>query len=127
MSQQPVPKPVARSPELLAARARQMRHCPTASEERLFRALAGGRLGVCFRRQVPLLGRYIVDLLAPAARLVVEVDGGYHEGRRAADERRDRVLERAGYRVVRIVAEVVERSVEEAVARVVAALVAAAE
>ena len=87
------PKPAARRPLVLASRARQMRLAPTASEERLYGALRAAGLAGRFRRQVPLAGRYIVDLLAPAARLVVEVDGGYHDGRRAADERRDRVLE----------------------------------
>jgi hypothetical protein len=31
------------------------------------------------------LGRFIVDVLAPRARLVVEVDGGYHSTRAGAD------------------------------------------
>jgi very-short-patch-repair endonuclease len=46
---------------------------------------AAGQLGVSFRRQVPLGNRFIVDFLAPVARLVVEVDGGYHARRREAD------------------------------------------
>jgi hypothetical protein len=46
-----------------------MRHDPTSSEARLFEALRGVRLGVTFRPQAPLLGRYIVDLMRdlPAA------------------------------------------------------------
>jgi very-short-patch-repair endonuclease len=104
-----------------------MRLAPTASEERLYRALRAAGLAGHFRRQVPLVGRYIVDLLAPAARLVVEVDGGYHEGRRAADERRDRVLRRAGYRVVRIESSLVEHHLQEAVGCVAAALARAAQ
>ena len=54
-------------------RAQRMRHAPTASEAALWRRLRGRRLGVQFRRQV-VLGRYIVDFVAPKARLVVEVD-----------------------------------------------------
>ena len=57
------PHPTAASP-LLVERAAQMRAAPTSSEARLFEALRGRRLGVAFRRQVPLLGRFIVDLLA---------------------------------------------------------------
>jgi very-short-patch-repair endonuclease len=57
----------------------------TESEAKLWQALRG-------RRQVVLLDRYIVDFYAPAARLVVEVDGGYHTLRRRADARRDRNL-----------------------------------
>ena len=36
--------------------------------------------------------------------LVVEVDGGYHAERATADARRSRVLERLGYRVLRVLA-----------------------
>src|SRR5690606_27964289 len=51
----------------------------SASEAALWRRLRGRRLGVQFRRQV-VLGSFVVDFLAPSARLVVEVDGGWHAG-----------------------------------------------
>ena len=98
-----------------------MRLAPTESEALLFSAIRGRRLGVVFRRQVPLAG-YIVDFLAPAARLVVEVDGAYHARRVRADARRDRVLEGLGYRVLRLEAELVLRDLAGAVERVRAAL-----
>lgn len=87
---------------LLTSRARSMLHAPTPSEEALWQALRGGVLGVAFNRQVVLGGRYIVDFFAPSVGLVVEVDGGVHLGRRAADRRRDEWLRRCGYRVVRV-------------------------
>jgi very-short-patch-repair endonuclease len=71
---------------------------------------------------VPLLSRYIADLLAPQIKLVVEIDGGYHAERARADARRDRALARAGYSVVRIEAELVMRDEDAAVARVRAAI-----
>jgi len=111
-----------RRAELLAARARGMRAAPTASEERLFEALRGRRLGVQFRRQVPLLGKYVVDFLAPAVKVVVEVDGGYHAGRVKADAKRDAALRRARYRVVRVSAEAVMGEVEKVVEEVLGAL-----
>jgi len=80
-------------------------------------ALSGRRLGVLFRRQYRV-GRHVADFAAPAARLVVEVDGAWHARRRAADERRDRVLARAGWRVLRLDAELVERELPVAVERV---------
>ena len=104
--------------ELLPSRASQMRAVPTASERLLWEALRGGRLGVTFRRQVPLDGRFIADFLAPAAKLVVEVDGGYHDARGRADARRDAALRKLGYRVLRIEAVLVERDIEAAVAMV---------
>jgi very-short-patch-repair endonuclease len=110
---------------LLAARARQLRFEPTASERRLFEAVRGRRLGVSFRRQVPIGGRFIADLLAPAEKLVVEVDGGIHSRRVKADARRDEALHRLGYRVLRLDAELVMRDLPAALARIGAQLCAA--
>jgi very-short-patch-repair endonuclease len=107
---------------LLASRARRLLHLPTASEERLRRALRAAALPVSFKRQVVLCDRFIVDLFAASARLVIEVDGPYHARRRSADARRDRVLERAGYRVLRLDAELVMRELPVAVERVRGAL-----
>jgi hypothetical protein len=50
--------------------ALQMRRALTLSEQRLWSAIAGRRLGVTFCRQVPL-GRFIADFAARAATLVV--------------------------------------------------------
>jgi very-short-patch-repair endonuclease len=85
-----------------------MRQEPTSSERRLWAELSGGKLGVWFRRQV-VVGASIVDFMAPARKLVVEVDGGSHADvrRQRADARRDKRLERAGYRVLRLPAELV--------------------
>ena len=99
-----------------------MLHAPTPSEAALWLALRGGVLGVAFKRQVVLGGRYIADFFAPSVGLVVEVDGGVHGGRRSADARRDEKLRRRGYRVVRVEAALVLRNVDGAVAAVRAAL-----
>ena len=102
----------------LTQRAVAMRGTPTTSEKVLFHALRGRRLGVSFRRQVPLLGRFIVDLLAPKVKLVVEVDGLYHGARERLDERRDWALVSAGYHVLRLDAADVMADVEAVIARV---------
>ena len=107
--------------DTLAQFARAMRAAPTSTEALLFEALRGNRLGAPFRRQV-VVGGYIVDLLAPRQKLVVEVDGGYHARRERADARRDRKLARLGYRVLRLPAELVQHRLSEAVALVRAAL-----
>jgi len=98
---------------VLVARARLMRFAPTESEALLWAELRGGKLGVVFRRQVPI-GRYIADFAATEARLVVEVDGGCHRQRARADARRDEALRHAGWRVLRIPAALVERELERA-------------
>lgn len=106
----------------LQQRAHCMRFHPTPSEALLWSRLRGRRLGVQFRRQV-VVGSYIVDFMAPAASLVVEVDGdALHAASEAADRRRDEVLRRAGYRVLRLRASLVEWRLECAVALVQEAL-----
>jgi len=111
---------------LLATYAAQHRQHLTWSERLLWQQIRSGRLGVVFRRQVPVLAPgvgFIADFLAPSRRLIVEVDGAaWHRGRKAADARRDRKLARLGYRVLRLDAGLVERDVEEAVRRVREAL-----
>ena len=107
---------------VVALRARQMRSALTSSEQKLWEAIRGCRLGVWFRRQLPF-GRYVADFVAPSVRLVVEVDGGYHARRRAADARRDRFLAGAGFRVLRLPAGLVEGDLPVAVGRVREALV----
>jgi len=92
---------------LLTQRAHEMRLQLTPSEAALWVVLSRKQLGVAFRRQVLICNRYIADFLAPSAKLVVEVDGGYHRQRVAADARRTRVLERLGFRVLRLDAELV--------------------
>jgi len=59
-----------------------------------------------------------VDFMAAEVRLVVEVDGGYHARRRGADARRRRVLERAGYRVLRFEAAQVMQQLPVVVAAI---------
>jgi very-short-patch-repair endonuclease len=85
-----------------------MRIAPTSSEHVLWQAVRGQRLGVAFRRQV-VVGPYIVDFLAPRVRLIVGVDGGYHAARRQADARRERFLQGAGNRVLRVTATAVSQ------------------
>ncbi|MEO8903868.1 MAG: DUF559 domain-containing protein, partial [Polyangiaceae bacterium] len=70
-----------------------------------------------FRRQV-VLGECIVDFLASAQRLVIEVDGGYHANRQRADARRDAKLQALGYRVLHVDAALVMRDLPAAVALV---------
>jgi very-short-patch-repair endonuclease len=103
-----------------------LRATPTWSEQLLFRHLSRSELGVRFVRQAVLGRHWVVDLLAPKARLVVEIDGLYHQRRAGADARRERKLRRLGYRVLRLQAGLVERDVAQAVELIKAALRAAA-
>jgi len=74
-----------------------------------------------FRRQV-VIGQRIVDFFAPAHRLAVEVDGGYHHSRSSADATRDSELRRQGVRVLHLTAEEVLTAPQLVVVRILAAL-----
>ena len=105
--------------QLLEERARAMRCSPTRSEEWLWRRLAGRKTGFAFRRQL-VIGPFIVDFACTKVRLVVEVDGGYHEGRERHDAARDRELAALGWRVLRVAEQDVFGDLEAVVCRIAA-------
>ena len=65
-----------------------MRCSPTRSEEWLWRRLSGSKTGFAFRRQL-VIAEHIVDFACTKVRLVVEVDGAYHDERGRHDAARD--------------------------------------
>ena len=92
---------MARYPSLQKSRARTLRKSLTDVENKLWSQLRGRQVsGVKFRRQHPI-GPFIVDFCCVERGLVVELDGSQHAERNAADERRTRLIERSGYRVLR--------------------------
>jgi len=89
----------------LVERAREFRKAPTRSETILWDVFRDRQLhGVKFRRQF-VIGSFVADFCAPRQRLIVEVDGGIHDTQRKHDQERQRLLEAARYRVIRVSAE----------------------
>lgn len=83
--------------------ARKLRSNMTDAERLLWSRLRGKQiLGVQFYRQKPI-GLYVVDFHAPAAKLVVEVDGSQHfeEAAQLKDRKRDIYLESLDLQVLR--------------------------
>ncbi|MGE0719753.1 MAG: endonuclease domain-containing protein [Alphaproteobacteria bacterium] len=80
--------------------ARRLRRDATHAEQVLWLALREAALPARFRRQHPI-GTHVADFACPAARLVVELDGGQHAGAEEADVTRTAALARHGYRVIR--------------------------
>jgi primosomal protein N' (replication factor Y) len=80
-------------------RARKLRRNLTDAELALWRELRRTSLGWRFRRQFPI-PPYIVDFACVEARLLIEVDGGQHS-RPGEHDRRDRLLRRRGWRILR--------------------------
>jgi very-short-patch-repair endonuclease len=73
----------------------------TDAEKLMWSKLRGRRFDhVKFKRRKPIAG-CIVDFVALDLKLIVEIDGGQHAQRIAADAARTRALEQAGYHVVR--------------------------
>ena len=103
-------------------RARRLRKQSTDAERTLWRLLRNRQLdGRKFRRQVPL-GPYIVDFFCHERSLVIEIDGGQHQARAAADRARTRRLEAQGYRVIRFWNNEVLREPEAVQAAILAEL-----
>jgi very-short-patch-repair endonuclease len=87
----------------LKTKARSLRTNPTDAELHLWYRLRRKQiLGVQFYRQKPI-GNYIVDFYAPAAKLIVELDGAQHLelGQAKYDAQRTRALEQQGLKVLR--------------------------
>src|SRR5437762_6901127 len=84
--------------------ARELRRAATSTERYAWSLLRKrGVLGLKFRRQHVLHG-FVVDFYCAAERLVLELEGDGHDesDRKAYDTARVRLLEAAGYRVVRV-------------------------
>jgi very-short-patch-repair endonuclease len=84
-------------------RARRLRAAQTSAEAKLWQALRARQMAHWkFRRQRPI-NEYVVDFVTLDGRLIVEVDGVTHAtpAQLAYDARRTRVLEDAGFFMLR--------------------------
>jgi very-short-patch-repair endonuclease len=100
-------------------RARRLRHDSTDAERILWALLRRNALGVHFRRQHPI-PPYYADFACPAARLVVEIDGGQHTTER--DGARDATMRAAGWRVLRFWSNEVMANRDAVLARILEAV-----
>ncbi len=101
-------------------RARNLRADATPAETAVWQLLRGSQLcGLKFRRQHPI-GPFIADFACVSEKLVVELDGGYHEQTLEKDNSRQAYLECSGWRVLRFSnADALEST--EGIGRVIAA------
>lgn len=86
----------------LKAFAKENRKKETDAEHCLWMALRARQTGYRFKRQ-HIIGPFIADFVCLDARLIVEVDGGYHSEKEQiiADEERTQWLNSNGYTVLR--------------------------
>jgi chorismate synthase len=83
--------------------AKENRQNLTEAEDRLWQELRNRKIGNCkFIRQHPIEG-YIPDFVCLEKKLVVEVDGDYHneEEQKELDEARTKILSKNGFRLIR--------------------------
>ena len=93
-------------------RARELRQQQTKPESLLWQVLRAKRLcGLKFRRQHPI-GPFFADFACIEQRLVIELDGGYHDYLHDQDMSRQANLESEGWRVLRFSNEDVLHDVE---------------
>ncbi len=82
--------------------AKFMRKEYTEAEDKLWQQLRNNKIGVKFRRQHPIES-YIADFISLQNKLIIEVDGGYHENeeQKTYDEERTKGLTEIGFRIIR--------------------------
>ena len=92
-------------------RARELRKDMSDTERRVWSRLRRNQLaGFKFRRQVPI-GPYFADFACLSARLVIEIDGPFHE--EESNARKTAYLESQKFRVARFSVNDVDQSLDE--------------
>ena len=91
---------------LLREYAQYNRNHPTEAESLLWEYLRAGVLGVSFKRQ-HVIGDYIADFICLSQKLIIELDGAYHNTPKQElnDQQRTEWLENKGYCVIRFTNE----------------------
>ena len=91
--------------------AKYLREHTTKAEKILWDRLRNNKLGIKFRRQMPLdLGEgyhYIPDFYCSKKKLIIELDGNIHDNKenQEYDKKREDILEECGYKIIRFTNE----------------------
>jgi methylmalonyl-CoA mutase len=99
--------------EKLKEFAIENRKKPTEAESVLWEYLKGKQTGYSFRRQ-HIIGTFIADFACLSRKLIVEIDGGYHQlpDQQISDEQRTEWIENRGFYVMRFTNEEVIGNIE---------------
>jgi len=105
--------------ELLKDFAKKNRKEMTEAERVLWEELRKLNCGYHFRRQHPI-GDYIADFACLEKKLVIEVDGGYHNEptQQQDDQMRTELMESKGYTVIRFKNEEITYDLPKVIARI---------
>ncbi|MEL6972215.1 MAG: tRNA uridine-5-carboxymethylaminomethyl(34) synthesis GTPase MnmE [Bacteroidota bacterium] len=88
---------------ILKERARELRNNPTQAEAELWPHIRKRQIEGCEFRRQHVIGHFIPDFVCLDRKLILEIDGGYHQlpEVKLKDEERTEVLEEMGYQVLR--------------------------
>ena len=104
----------------LVARARNNLKEETKAEETLWQKVRNSKLGYKIRRQ-HYIGNFIVDFVSLDKKLVIEIDGGYHNeiGQKENDDERTLLLEQKYFfKVIRFTNQEVENDLSTVLAKI---------
>ena len=109
--------------DILKENAKENRKHQTEAEAALWEVLRANQLGEKFRRQ-HVIGDFIVDFVALNSKLVIEVDGAYHNNaeQMEADKLRSEFLNEAGFKVLRFTNEQVLQDTDNTIKEIKANL-----
>ena len=87
---------------LLKEKAKELKHFSTEAESYLWNFIRARQLGVKFNRQ-HIIGDYIVDFVCLERKLIIEVDGEYHDlpEQNKDDFMRTEELSKIGFNLIR--------------------------
>ena len=103
--------------------AREQRKLATPEETKMWELIRNRKfMNLKFSRQFPVVISsrpekstfYIADFYCRALRLIVEIDGPYHETQKIYDQARDEILNDLGYNILRIKNEQINEGIRNA-------------
>ena len=99
---------------LLEEKAKEMRKNPTEAESAFWHLVSGKAIDAKFRRQ-HVIDNYIVDFVCLEGKLIVEIDGKYHncEEQKIDDSQRTEILKNYGFTILRLTNEEVLADIEQ--------------
>jgi len=107
----------AKTFQLLIGRAKKMRSNQTKAESVLWEEIRNNLSGYKFRRQ-HIIDRFIVDFVCLSKKLIIEVDGDYHDFQKEEDDLRTDYLKLSGFNVIRFKNDEVLKNVADVLLKI---------